>query len=382
VAKLELDRIWKRFGAQTAVADLSLTVDNGEFVALLGPSGCGKTTSLRMVAGLERPSEGVIRLDGQVINDTPPGTRNVAMVFQSYALYPHMSVYRNLAFGPNIRHEDKEATHRKVVEAANSLGLGKLLDRRPAELSGGQRQRVALARALLRHPKLFLMDEPLSNLDAALREEVRAEIVRIHRHLGTATLYVTHDQVEAMSMADRIAIMFDARLSQFGTPEEIFDKPANLAVATFIGSPRMNLMEGVLLARGERLALQLFDNEIPLPGGLQIRTELPKNVTVGIRPTDVEVRPAGDPGGGASIPGVVDMIEPLGSETLITVKCRDATLRSRRPGRTSLRLADPVSLGVNREFLYIFDAVSGATLVDRNVEDGRQPARYPRTANG
>jgi multiple sugar transport system ATP-binding protein len=233
VSQVSIEHVWRRFGPQVGVADLSLSIEDGDFLVLLGPSGCGKTTSLRMLAGLERPSEGVIRIDGRVVNDVSPGERDVAMVFQSYALFPHMTVYKNLAFGPRMRRENKAATRAKILEVAATLGMTALLDRRPSELSGGQRQRVALGRALMRQPKLFLMDEPLSNLDAALRGQMRTELVALHRRLGITTVYVTHDQVEAMTMATKIAIMFEGRLHQMASPAAIFDDPVNLAVATF-----------------------------------------------------------------------------------------------------------------------------------------------------
>ncbi len=253
MAAVTLEKVWRTFGPHVAVQDLSLSINDGEFLVLLGPSGCGKTTSLRMLAGLERPTSGIIKLDERIVNDVPPGDRDIGMVFQSYALYPHMTVYGNLIFGPRVRREDKNATQRALLDVAQVLGLEKLLDRRPSQLSGGQRQRVALGRALLRQPKLFLMDEPLSNLDAALRGQVRAELVRLHRTFGITTVYVTHDQVEAMTMADKIAVMFNGRLQQAGSPQDIFNNPSNLKVATFIGSPPMNILQGVLRGEGSQL---------------------------------------------------------------------------------------------------------------------------------
>jgi multiple sugar transport system ATP-binding protein len=278
-----------------------------------------------------------------------------------------MSVYRNLTFGPRVRGEDRAATHRRVLEVAGVLGLEKLLDRRPGELSGGQRQRVALGRALLRQPKLFLMDEPLSNLDAALRGQVRAELIRLHQQLGITTVYVTHDQTEAMAMADRIAVMFEGRLQQAGTPEEIFDDPVNLMVATFIGAPRMNLVAGSLAARGERLAIELLGVEFLLPpqAGLMPGQDLPKPVTVGLRPTDLALHPAAPDQAAALLRGGIDIVEPMGAETYLTVSCAGQSLSCRAPGRERLAIGEEIGLAVDERFLYAFDMDTGAAVIDR-----------------
>ncbi len=362
---VSIEQVWKRFGPHVAVSDLNLSITDGEFLVLLGPSGCGKTTSLRMLAGLERPSTGVIKIDDLVVNDVPAGKRDIAMVFQSYALYPHMTVRRNLTFGPRIRRENKAATERALNEVVNVLGLEALLERRPSQLSGGQRQRVALGRALLRRPKLFLMDEPLSNLDAALRGQVRAELVRLHRQFPITTVYVTHDQVEAMTMADKIAIMFHGRLQQTGTAQQVFDDPDNLVVATFVGSPPMNTMPGTLSADGNGLSVACLGTTIPLPGwmGLRKPAPLPQPISVGIRPTDIEV--AAGPSEGL-ISGRVDVVEPMGAETFLTIDCGPQSLMCRAPGRVRMRAGENVSLTLDTNHLYAFDSKTGDALIDRS----------------
>ena len=366
MATVEMDHIWRVFGSYAAVLDLSLTVRDGEFLVLLGPSGCGKTTSLRMLAGLDRPSAGAIRIDGRVVNDLPPGERDIALVFQSYALYPHMSVYRNLAFGPSVRGENRAQTHKAILEVASTLRLDALLDRRPSELSGGQRQRVALGRALIRRPKLFLMDEPLSNLDAALRGEVRAELVRLHGKFGITTVYVTHDQVEAMTMADRVAIMFDGRLQQAGGAQEVFDDPENRFVAGFIGAPHMNFLDGMLLATDGRLVIDTHGTRLPLPEGAGLREPmtLPSPITVGVRPHDLAPE---EPGAwdGSSLRGSVEFVEPMGAENFLTVRCGDATLVSRALGRTRHAVGQAAGLRINPSFVYAFDKKTGKALIER-----------------
>jgi len=364
VSNVSIDHVWRRFGTHVAVEDLSLEIADGDFLVLLGPSGCGKTTSLRMLAGLESPTEGTIRIDGRVVNNVPPGERDVAMVFQSYALFPHMTVHGNLAFGPRMRRENKAATAAKIAEVATVLGLTPLLHRRPSELSGGQRQRVALGRALLREPKLFLMDEPLSNLDAALRGQMRSELVSLHRRLGITTVYVTHDQVEAMTMATRIAIMFEGGLNQAGTPAAIFDDPVNLRVATFIGAPRMNILPGTLRQEGGRLIAEILGHSLPLPEALRCRdpASLPRAVSFGVRPTDIAFRAAasGDP-----LMGIIEFIEPMGSETLVTLRVGGHAVVVRASGRSAMTIGASAPLQLDTGFLYAFDLETGASLLDR-----------------
>src|SRR4051794_1620668 len=257
MSTVTFDHVFKRYGDVTAVQDLNLEIGDGEFMVLVGPSGCGKTTSLRMIAGLEEISDGNLRIGDRVVNDVAPKDRDIAMVFQSYALYPHMSVRDNLAFGLKLRKVPKADIDKRIQETARILQLEKLLERKPKELSGGQRQRVALGRAIVREPAVFLMDEPLSNLDANLRVQMRSEVLRVQRRLGVATLYVTHDQTEAMTMGDRVAVLRSGTLQQLAAPQELYESPANLFVASFIGSPPMNLYEATVAGSADRLALSL-----------------------------------------------------------------------------------------------------------------------------
>ncbi|HSY41134.1 MAG TPA: ABC transporter ATP-binding protein, partial [Polyangia bacterium] len=287
MAEVRYEGVYKLFGDDPVVEDLNLHVADGEFLVLVGPSGCGKTTSLRMLAGFERPTYGRIWIDDAVVNTVPPKARDIAMVFQSYALFPHMTVRQNLAFGPKVRREPRHEASVRVAEVADLLGLATLLDRKPAALSGGQRQRVALGRALMRRPKVFLMDEPLSNLDAALRVQMRMELGQLHKRFGVTTVYVTHDQVEAMTMGDRIAVMSDGRLQQVDTPEALYDNPATLFVATFIGSPKMNVVQGRLTTdRDDSVVVECLDVRLPVD-----RTRLLSgsraDVLLGIRPEDI-----------------------------------------------------------------------------------------------
>jgi multiple sugar transport system ATP-binding protein len=369
MATVSIEQVWRRFGPHSAVADLTLDVRDGEFLVLLGPSGCGKTTSLRMLAGLERPTSGTIRLDDRIVNDVPPGERDVGMVFQSYALYPHMNVYRNLAFGPRIRRENKAETHKALLEVSEVLGLSALLDRRPSELSGGQRQRVALGRALLRRPKLFLMDEPLSNLDAALRGQVRAELVRLHGQYKITTVYVTHDQVEAMTMADKIAVMFAGRLQQAGTAQEVFDNPVNLMVATFIGSPPMNILPGKLSLDENGIRIDVLGQTLRLPPWASIRgAQTPaQQVSVGIRPTDIVADTFAD---SANPRARIDFVESMGAETFLTLTCASNKLICRAPGRLRLNVGDEVGLFLDANYLYAFDLEGGNSIIDRSGQAG------------
>jgi multiple sugar transport system ATP-binding protein len=304
MAEVVLEHVTKRFSEDVvALDDLSLEVGDGEFLILVGPSGCGKTTALRLVAGLEKPTAGTIRIGDRVVTEVSPRDRDIAMVFQNYALYPHMTVRRNLAFGLKERHTPKPEIERRVGEVSGILGLDDLMKRRPAQLSGGQRQRVAMGRALVREPKAFLLDEPLSNLDAKLRVQMRAELKRIHQRLGITTIYVTHDQVEAMTLGDRIVVMSNGCVQQIGRPQEVYGNPANLFVAGFIGSPPMNLVRG----RVDGGTLRAGDLE------LEMTTPATGEVAVGLRPEDL--RPAAD--GAPSFEFLVEVVEPLGNGVVV-----------------------------------------------------------------
>jgi sn-glycerol 3-phosphate transport system ATP-binding protein len=304
MAHVILDHVTKRFDSEAvALHDLSLRIEDGEFLILVGPSGCGKTTALRLVAGLEKPTSGTITIGDRVVNDVSPRDRDIAMVFQNYALYPHMTVYKNLAFGLKERKTPKPEIDRRVRESASMLGLDELLKRRPAQLSGGQRQRVAMGRALVREPLAFLLDEPLSNLDAKLRVQMRAELKRIHKRLGITTIYVTHDQVEAMTLGDRIVVMSAGDVQQIGKPHDVYRHPANLFVAGFIGSPPMNLLRG--RAQGGRIvAGDLSFERAGVPDG---------ELAVGIRPEALSLSAEGLP----SFDFEVDVVEPLGGEVVV-----------------------------------------------------------------
>jgi multiple sugar transport system ATP-binding protein len=309
MAEIVLDGVTKVFGEVIAVNTVSLQVNDGEFMVLVGPSGCGKSTVLRMLAGLEEVTAGEISIGGEQVTDLEPKLRDIAMVFQNYALYPHMTVEANLGFGLKIRHMPKEERQRRVLDAAAILGLEGLMHRKPSELSGGQRQRVAIGRAMVREPKAFLMDEPLSNLDAKLRVHMRAELQRLHERLGTTTVYVTHDQVEAMTLGDRVAVMRDGILQQVDTPQNLYRHPANLFVAAFIGSPPMNLVEATV--QGDRVAFAGFD--IPIQPGVLAAFD-GRTVILGIRPSDIEDAALWHGDDLPTIEVTVDVTEELGSE--------------------------------------------------------------------
>src|SRR5690349_975745 len=316
MATVTFENVDKMYGDFQRVKDLNLEIGDGEFMVLVGPSGCGKTTSLRMIAGLEEITSGTLRIGDRVVNDVPPKDRDIAMVFQSYALYPHMSVRDNLAFGLKLRKVPKAEIERRVNEAAETIQVRKLLDRKPKELSGGQRQRVALGRAIVREPAVFLMDEPLSNLDAKLRVQTRAEIARIHQRLGTTTVYVTHDQVEAMTMGSRIAVMSEGLLQQVGTPQTLYDQPSNKFVAGFIGSPSMNFVEGTVEGTGDGATLKgPGDFSIPVPARYRQSMDTSgRKVIVGFRPEHLELAEITEPSG--SFNGRADVVEYLGNEEL------------------------------------------------------------------
>ncbi|MBV9445532.1 MAG: sn-glycerol-3-phosphate ABC transporter ATP-binding protein UgpC [Streptosporangiaceae bacterium] len=310
MSAITLEKLTKVFATGvTAVSALDLEVADGEFVVLVGPSGCGKTTALRMVAGLESITSGSVAFDGRVVNNVSPRSRDVAMVFQNYALYPHLTVYQNIGFALENKKVHKDERHRRIVATASIVGLSEMLTRKPRQLSGGQRQRVAMARAIVREPSVFLMDEPLSNLDAKLRVQMRAEVLRVHQSVGAATLYVTHDQTEAMTMGDRVAVMRDGVLQQYGTPRSLYERPANLFVATFIGSPEMNLYEAGVSSDG---SLALGSQRLEMPeAGTRLAGHQGRKVIVGIRPEDLTTASAGARG---TLTADMRLVEMLGDE--------------------------------------------------------------------
>ena len=355
MATVEFREVTKRFDDVVAVDALSLAIADGEFMVLVGPSGCGKTTALRMVAGLEAATDGEIAIGGRVVNHESPGRRDIAMVFQNYALYPHMTVERNIGFGLRQRRMPRAQIAARVREVSGLLGLDELLKRKPAQLSGGQRQRVAMGRALARHPQAFLLDEPLSNLDAKLRTQLRAELKRIHRLLPTTSIYVTHDQVEAMTLGDRIAVMAHGRIQQLGAPQDVYDHPANLFVAGFIGSPPMNLLpaslrDGVLTSGSLRMARAGNAGEVVLG----VRPEALAPVTVG--------------GGGPEIELVVDVVEPLGSEVMVHGLVdggnghSPTAVTARLPAGARPASGERLRLGFDPAAAHVFDAAGGGAL--------------------
>ena len=370
MATVTFEGVWKRFGEVVAVNDLNLRIDDGEFMVLVGPSGCGKTTSLRMIAGLEEISEGSLSIGDRVVNHVAPKDRDIAMVFQSYALYPHMTVYDNMAFGLKLRKTPKAEIDRRVKEAAAMLSCENLLHRKPRELSGGQRQRVALGRAIVREPAVFLMDEPLSNLDAKLRVQTRAEIARLHQRLGTTTVYVTHDQVEAMTMGERIAVMSEARLQQVGTPQELYDHPDNRFVAGFIGSPAMNFLEVTAQRSGESVTLLADGVDIPLPSRYTgaLGQHQGDRLIVGVRPEHLDVKtdsPAG------TLTGKADVVEYLGNEELIHVRIGTNDVVALIDSSNRVRPGDDLSLKIELDKVHLFDPESTLALDkerDPNVE--------------
>jgi multiple sugar transport system ATP-binding protein len=376
MAVVRLDRISKRFGSAgpPAVDDVSLLVEDGEFMVLLGPSGCGKSTTLRMIAGLETITSGELRIDDRVMNRVPAKDRDIAMVFQSYALYPHMNVQNNLAFGLKRRSVPREEIERRVRAAAAMLGLEPLLDRKPHALSGGQRQRVALGRAIVRDPKVFLFDEPLSNLDAALRVRTRGELIQQHQRLGATMIYVTHDQVEAMTMGTRVCVMNLGRVVQVGAPLEVYRNPADTFVASFIGSPPANLIEAEVAASGAdgEVAVRVAGCQLALPRhrAADLDGLADRRVLFGIRPEDVAVAPA-DTGQDTGLSARLIAVEPLGAETIL-VLARDGfreEILARVGPEVDFRPGDRITLKLNLRAAHLFDPVSTRALPRSVRED-------------
>ncbi|MBI5490573.1 MAG: sn-glycerol-3-phosphate ABC transporter ATP-binding protein UgpC [Deltaproteobacteria bacterium] len=366
MATVELRGVCKSYGAVHVVRGVDLAIADGEFLVLVGPSGCGKSTVLRMIAGLEEVTEGELRIGDRDVRGVVPRDRDIAMVFQSYALYPHMTVRENLAFGLRVRKFPKEDIATRVQEVAAVLELDLLLDRLPKELSGGQRQRVAMGRAMVRRPKAFLFDEPLSNLDAALRSQMRVEIKRLHRELGATMVYVTHDQVEAMTLADRIALLHQGTLQQVGRPDELYDRPANTFVAGFIGSPAMNLLDGTLGGDRDTPVVCAADAVIPvLADGLPADLAAGARVRLGVRPHDLALADAGAASPAVGFRGTVEVVEPLGWEVHLHVRGEFGTLTARLERSVlpaPFGAGQPVRLVVDPSKVHLFDGESGRRL--------------------
>jgi multiple sugar transport system ATP-binding protein len=364
MARVELRHVWKRFGDVVAVEDFSLDAAEGEFIVFVGPSGCGKTTTMRIIAGLEVASDGQVFFDGKDVSDELPHDRDVAMVFQNYALFPHLNVFSNIAFGMRLRKVPKAEIEGRVRKTAQLLGIEGVLQRKPKELSGGQRQRVALGRAIVREPRVFLMDEPLSNLDAALRMEMRTEIIKLQERLDVTTFYVTHDQVEALSMGDRIVVMRKGRIQQIGSPTELYERPANVYVASFIGSPPMNILEGRV--EGDHIVLP--DEKTTLRMSVGARQALARapspEIKVGVRPEHIVFsdKPAGP--GALSIAGAVDTVEPLGHTTLVRAKVASGLrLNVLLAEKVRLEEGQTVRAAVAPNRIYLFDRKSEQSLL-------------------
>jgi multiple sugar transport system ATP-binding protein len=366
MASIKFDHVWKRFGEVSVLKDLDIDINDQEFLVLVGPSGCGKTTALRCLAGLEEITDGNIYIGDRIVNDVPPKDRDIAMVFQSYALYPHMSVYDNMAFGLKLRKTPKTEIDRRVKEAAEILGLQNLLRRKPKQLSGGQRQRVALGRAIVREPLVFLMDEPLSNLDAKLRVQTRAELIKLHQRLQTTVIYVTHDQVEAMTMGHRIAVLRDGILQQLDTPQVLYDRPANMFVAGFIGSPSMNFFEGTVTGSDTELWVETGTLRLKVPEhrASVVRSAVGREVIFGIRPEDIH-----HPSDRENAPDhqrakvAVEVVEPLGSEQFVYLRSGNQEFTSRMSARASLTPGNNVDVVFDTEKMHVFDKQTEMALV-------------------
>ena len=370
MASVSLRHIYKKYpGGVTAVSDFNLEIKDKEFLVLVGPSGCGKTTTLRMIAGLEEISEGELFIGDQLVNDVAPKDRKIAMVFQNYALYPHMTVFENMAFGLKLNKTPKEEIKRRVEEAARILDITHLLDRKPKALSGGQKQRVALGRAIVRNPKVFLMDEPLSNLDAKLRVQMRTEITKLHQRLGTTIIYVTHDQTEAMTLGTRIVVLKDGVIMQVDSPQKLYNEPNNLFVAGFIGSPQMNFVDAVCKVEGEKVSLSFENTTVVLPpakakkladGGYNGKT-----VVMGIRPEDIgdseiEIEAHKD----AAFETDVTGYELLGSEVLLYFKVAGASMTAKVDSRTTARMGDHIKMAIDPEKIHVFDKETELTITN------------------
>ncbi|MFQ5923026.1 MAG: ABC transporter ATP-binding protein [Anaerolineales bacterium] len=354
--RVELENLSKRWGSSVGADRISLDIDDGEFVAFLGPSGCGKTTTLLMVAGIYKPTEGEIRFDGETVNDVAPKDRNIGMVFQSYALYPHMDVFHNISYPLKLQKIPKEEMRARAQKVADMMGIGQLMDRKPAMLSGGQQQRVALGRSLVKEPKLLLFDEPLSNLDARLRLSMRSEIKRLQMDLGITSIYVTHDQVEAMTMADRIAVMKEGHLQAYATPEEIYDRPRTQFVAGFVGSPPMNFVEVEISRENGDYHARAEGLDLLVPAGRGEKAAGKGRVILGIRPEDVTISATGTQ-------GEIYIVEPLGRDDLIDVRVGETEIHVLADPGLGLRMGENTSVSFNTDKVQFFDPASEQSLL-------------------
>jgi multiple sugar transport system ATP-binding protein len=370
MAGVSIRHLYKKFGDVNAVNDVNIDVQDKEFLVLVGPSGCGKSTTLRLIAGLEEISSGEIQIGDRIVNDVPPKDRDIAMVFQSYALYPHMSVYDNLAFGLKLRKTPKRDIDQRVRQAAETLGISNLLARKPKQLSGGQRQRVALGRAIVREPKVFLMDEPLSNLDAKLRVQTRSELIKLHQRLQTTVVYVTHDQTEAMTMGTRIAVMKDGILQQLAAPQEVYDHPSNVFVAGFIGSPAMNFMDAQVQSQGDTLYVDTGAFKMAVPSGKAsaLRAHSGKDVIVGIRPEDIYDRNFLPTGHAAPTAGIdtanvnIEVVEHMGSELYVYFDAGRFPFVARLDPRTEVVAGRKMDVIFDSSKMHIFDRTTQLSL--------------------
>ena len=371
MASISCRHIYKIYPGATApsVTDFNLEIEDKEFIIFVGPSGCGKSTTLRMIAGLEEISKGEMYIGGRLINDVPPKDRDIAMVFQSYALYPHMTVYKNIAFGLELRKTPKDEIDKRVHEAARILEIEHLLDRKPKALSGGQRQRVALGRAMVRNPAVFLLDEPLSNLDAKLRTSMRTEIIKLHKRLATTFIYVTHDQTEAMTMGDRIVVMKDGIIQQVDTPQHLYDLPCNMFVAGFIGSPQMNFLDAKLVKNGDTYALDLGGDTIALPkektDAVDLSAYVGKDVKMGIRPEDIDDDPeqlAKHPE--CHLKADVDVSEMMGAEIYLYLEYQGKKLTARVASTSKARNGDTITVAFDPHKIHLFDAETELTILN------------------
>ena len=354
MASIELDKIVKKYGSVTAVHGIDLTIRDGEFVVFVGPSGCGKSTTLRMIAGLEDISGGELKIGGEVVNQREPKQRNIAMVFQNYAIYPHMTVAENIGFGLYTSKLSKAEKDARIRETAKVLGLEKLLERRPAALSGGQRQRVAIGRAMVRDPAVFLFDEPLSNLDAQLRGQMRLEIKQLHQRLGTTIVFVTHDQVEAMSLADKIVVMRDGHILQVGAPMDLYNRPGDIFTARFIGSPEMNIVGAML--RDGRVDFGANADAIRWSGGTSLPPGGERKTSIGVRPQELTLTTQGESLGDFIIEGTVRVAEPHGSETFVHLDLPEGSIVARAPSERVYRPGEKLSFTAEGKSVRIFDA--------------------------